>query len=836
VTPRSETRSETASENLEGGVFELAAGSPAVRIGGEGSELVVDPSAKSGARIRSESSGWLIEPLEHGPRILLNERALAAPRRLERGDRLRIGASEIEVASSVETLRLRWETPDSGTAPPDVALPSAGPAGAGAPEASAGIPIAAHAQVVTAAEFRPKQARAAGTRASGSGSRFSLRGSLLTVAGAMLLVFAVFAFTSVSVQVLIEPEPESVALSGTWPALQLGGYFLVRPGDYAVEAELAGYRLEDARVRVDRSENQRFAFAMQRLPGRLSVVAEPVGASVFLDGTEIGQAPIDAVEIESGTHVLRLQAPRYLNLEQSIQVEGGGAAQRFELQLTPNSAMIFVSTDPPGAAIAVDGRQVGETPGSVDVEAGEHTLELSLAGRKSVERRLIVAANAPQRLEGIALPELDGKLRVTSRPSGARLSLDGRYLGKTPLEIDLSPDREHELRLARPGYETATRSLDIQAAGKGAIDVALVAEVGRIKVNAKPEDAIVFVDGRRLGPATETYEVSTEPHRIELRKAGYESRSERVRARAGFLVALDLELAPKQVAPKPAQAGAAPPAVALPQRIRTSTGQELVLFRSPGAFEMGSGRREQGRRSNETPRRVELLRSFYLATREVRNAEFRRFDASHDSGEFRGLKLDGDDLPAVRVSWSRAVEFCNWLSAQDSLDPAYEKRGDTWALKQPIGTGYRLPTEAEWAFAARYAGGGEPRRYPWGNSLPVAPKSGNYADKSASSVSTTALKSYDDGYAGPAPVGSFPVGPQGLFDMGGNVAEWISDYYAIRPPTGSADPTGPESGEYRLIRGSSWNQASLTQLRLAYRDYGNEGREDVGLRIARYAE
>jgi formylglycine-generating enzyme required for sulfatase activity len=98
-----------------------------------------------------------------------------------------------------------------------------------------------------------------------------------------------------------------------------------------------------------------------------------------------------------------------------------------------------------------------------------------------------------------------------------------------------------------------------------------------------------------------------------------------------------------------------------------------------------------------------------------------------------------------------------------------------------------------------------------------------------------ALKDYSDGYAGTAPVGKFQPSPAGFFDLAGNVAEWVHDYYAIRATPSQTDPSGPATGRHHVIRGSSWMQGSVSALRWTYRDYGTEPRPDVGFRCARYA-
>ena len=101
------------------------------------------------------------------------------------------------------------------------------------------------------------------------------------------------------------------------------------------------------------------------------------------------------------------------------------------------------------------------------------------------------------------------------------------------------------------------------------------------------------------------------------------------------------------------------------------------------------------------------------------------------------------------------------------------------------------------------------------------------------------LAGYDDGYPATAPVRSFTPNPIGIYNLGGNAAEWVHDIYTIYASASGVvdrDPVGPREGELHVIRGSSWQDATVTELRLAYRDYGRKPRADVGFRIARYAE
>jgi formylglycine-generating enzyme required for sulfatase activity len=155
----------------------------------------------------------------------------------------------------------------------------------------------------------------------------------------------------------------------------------------------------------------------------------------------------------------------------------------------------------------------------------------------------------------------------------------------------------------------------------------------------------------------------------------------------------------------------------------------------------------------------------------------------------------------------------------------------------PDAIGYRLPSEAEWAWIARTNDSDSTLKYTWGDQLPPAEDSGNFADVSVQAFLGEIIFNYNDGYIGSAPIGEFAENYHGIFDMAGNVAEWVHDNYGSVGSLGGAselDPLGPEAGQFHTIRGSSWAHGSITELRLSFRDFGDEPRDDVGFRVARY--
>ncbi len=414
-----------------------------------------------------------------------------------------------------------------------------------------------------------------------------------------------------------------------------------------------------------------------------------------------------------------------------------------------------------------------------------------------------------------------GRFALASEPSGASVTVDGAFRGRTPLELELPSGRTHALQLSLQAHETARLEVSLARGESRSETVPLVPLLGEVALDVRPADAEVRVDGVPRGRSGETLQLPARPHEFEVRRDGHEAQRVALTPQPGFPQVLKVALKP---------AGEA----ARPEVLRGAGGHELRLVRGL-RFATGASRREPGRRANEVQREVEITRPYYIGLREVTNGEFRRFRPGHSSGALERFSLDTDDLPVVRVSWEDAAAYCNWLSEQEGRTPAYVAKGGTLVAASPPGNGYRLPTEAEWTRAARYPAG-TPLKYPWGAALPVAARSGNYADESARGLLPAVIPGYDDGFAAAAPPGRFPANPLGLFDTGGNVAEWVHDVYAIPAPNFEKDPMGPPEGALHVILGASYLHATVTELRLSFRDYSATARPDVGFRVARPAE
>ena len=196
-------------------------------------------------------------------------------------------------------------------------------------------------------------------------------------------------------------------------------------------------------------------------------------------------------------------------------------------------------------------------------------------------------------------------------------------------------------------------------------------------------------------------------------------------------------------------------------------GSEMVLIPG-GSFEMGDHFNEGS--DDELPVHTVELDAFYMDTYQVTVGRFKQFvedlRCGYDGWDKVAKYSPGDNHPMIYVDWHSAVAYIKWA-------------------------GKRLPTEAEWEYAAR--GGLVGKRYPWGDDDPTANKA-----------------NYDGQVGRTSVVGSYAANDYGLYDMAGNVWEWCADwynedYYENSP---AKNPPGPGTGKYRVLRGGSWSQRS----------------------------
>ena len=703
---------------------------------------------------------------------------------------------------------------DTDTGTPDTLTPDAfSPAGA-----------APGSEQLAATTFEPL------SQASEQKRRINITQIVLGVAGVLVAALLFFLFTARSLTLNIDAEAEpDFSLSGlNW---SFGERLLVRPGDYTLSINAEGYHPYEQTVTVSDADTQQLDIRLAPLPGTVTLTTQPAGGEIILDELSLGSAPLIDLSLEAGIYKLEAALDRHQRWQGQIDVVGRNQSQTVDIVLLPDWANIRFSASPSAVTASVDGQPADITAAGVEVLSGQRELVLSAPGFMPMTLPLTVVASVDQDLGAVTLTPADATLTLESTPAGAGVTVDGTFAGLTPLVLPLSPGDRHAISLSKAGYRGTSLSLTLSRGETASRSVTLAPELGEVRFAIQPAEAEILINGQRVGTGSQSLSLPAVQQRVAVQLEGYASFETEVTPKPGLPQQISVTLLTEAAARK----------AAMTPTITTPLGQTLVLV-DPSVeiqipFTMGASRRDPGRRANEVEHPVELRRAFYIASTETTNAQFRQYEATHDSGLIESYSLDRDHQPVAGISWQQAASFCNWLSQLEGLPPFYRENQGIIIGFNPSSTGYRLPSEAEWAFAARVDGDAL-RRFAWGDDFPPSAVVTNVADNTSALVTGRILNGYTDQFVVSAPVGSFPANHRGLHDMGGNVAEWVHDGYAIPSPNAelAIDPLGAQRGDNYTIRGGSWALSRLSELRLTFRDYGERGRDDLGFRIARYAE
>ena len=288
-----------------------------------------------------------------------------------------------------------------------------------------------------------------------------------------------------------------------------------------------------------------------------------------------------------------------------------------------------------------------------------------------------------------------------------------------------------------------------------------------LTVRSNVSDARVYLDDLYLG-STEISDAEITPgwHQVRVEKEGYQP----------FIEEIEFKRGQKKLLRAPFISATSKGQAEPEEKFTNSLGMEFALI-SPGTFLMGSPESEEDRSDDETQHEVTLTQGYYLQTTEVTQGQWQAVMGNNPSH----FKNCGENCPVENISWEDVQAFIQKLNQQER---DYQ---------------YRLPTEAEWEYAARAS---TTTPFSFGNTLST--DQANY-----DSNRTTQVK-------------SFPPNAWGLYDMHGNVWEWCQDWYGDYPSDSVTDPQGPPSGDHRVLRGGSW-VSSARLCRSAVRLWGTPG-------------
>ena len=464
------------------------------------------------------------------------------------------------------------------------------------------------------------------------------------------------------------------------------------------------------------------------------------------------------------TYILDLEAERLSGANQPVDAGGNFYA----ISVQPKTAILWIDGKP--QEVSSDGEY------SAMLAYGSHTYKVEAGGYISKSGSFTIGKGDMTPIS-VSLVSALATLSVSCPTPAVSLYVDKKSVGSLPWSGSMK-EGMHLLEVRKDGYRSQQKT--IQLAQQQQLDVAfdaLSAIQGNLSVNFKPFGSDVYVDGVKVGQSPRVFNgVLVGNHHVEIRKSGYTTSRQTVTISEGQTASISGSLTSTTSSSNAntlssSSSSLSGNTITIP--VKNGVNIEMVKVEA-GSFNMGATPEMENPYKDEKPvHRVTLTNDYYIGKYEVTQALWQAVMGSNPS------YFKGDNLPIEKVSWDDCQDFISKLNAM-------------------TGKRFRLPTEAEWEYAAR--GGKKSRGYQYSGSNTL----GDVAWYDGNSGSKTHA------------VGTKQPNELGIYDMTGNVWEWCQDRYGSYSSSPQANPTGAASGSYRVYRGGGWRN-SVGFCRSSYR-------------------
>ncbi len=536
---------------------------------------------------------------------------------------------------------------------------------------------------------------------------------------------------------------------------------------YKIECKL--YHAESGSVTV----NEKTVIEKSLRPnfGYINISTSPEqGAKVFVDDDYIGESPITTDKLASGNHTVRVMKDMYKMKEQTFTVNDGQTTNA-NITMAANFVNVTVNADSQ-SDIYVDEEYKGKGRWTGRLSEGSHIFEARKANHKASKKTIDLVLGKNETITLEAPKPINGSIEINSSPMEANIYIDGKSYGTTPNYINEIIIGTHELKLEKQGCTTITKTINVKEGETLIVNEKL--QTGKeIVIKTDKSGDKIYVDNNYVGLSPVTTSLAFGSHTIKAE-------------RDGKTVSKKINVEAHNYAPR----GNEYMLAFSSNETITVNGVSFTMIKvEGGTFRMGATS-EQGSDAydKEKPVHSVTLSDYYIGETEVTQELWEAVMGTNSSN------FKGSQKPVEEVSWNDCQEFIT-------------------RLNELTGKNFRLPTEAEWEYAAR---GGN--------------KSKGYKYSGSNTIDDVAW--YDDNSASTHNVKTKSPNELGIYDMSGNVWEWCEDWYGSYSSGSQTNPTGPSSGSCRVSRGGSWYHCARS-CRVSFRSnntpaYGNYR---LGLRL-----
>jgi formylglycine-generating enzyme required for sulfatase activity len=545
----------------------------------------------------------------------------------------------------------------------------------------------------------------------------------------------------------------------------------VPSGEKTIKAIKNLYQITEQSVTVSPESNLNVTLNSNPTFGNISVNSAPEsGATVSLDGMPTGKTtPCSIEKVPAGEHTVTVSLEMYETSSGRLNLIAG-ETKPMTIEMNPTFAGISVSSEPK-ADIYINDQFKANGLWQGRLNPGVYTFEGRLEKHRTAIEKQTVSVGVPLQIKLIPEPII-GTLKVMSNPFNATLTINGKSYGTTPITINDLLIGSYNIKIEKQEHSSVIKTIEVLENQTTILNETL--STGKqVTITSNPTGAQLSIDNEPVGLTPKNLTLGIGSHNIRLVK-GKKVVEESISIKDGSQASFSFDVSE------------------ISNFTESSSGVpfEMIAVKG-GTFTMGSPDNEVNRVSDETQHKVSIS-DFLIGKHEVTQKQWTQIMGSNPS------KIKRDNLPVERVSWNDIQEFII-------------------KLNQKTGINYRLPTEAEWEYAAR--GGNQSRGYTYSGS--------NTIDEVAWYSVNSSSKTH--------PFGTKKANELGIYDMSGNVWEWCNDRYNAEYYKNSPkhNPQGSSSGNDRGYRGGSWNFVAQ-YCRVAYRNgiFPDYSYHDLGFRLA----
>lgn len=375
---------------------------------------------------------------------------------------------------------------------------------------------------------RPPRSRAGSSKQQLSVATVAIIAVILIAligAGAWLLLRGEAARPS-AVTIQIEPAPESVFINGERMLYPEAGAFELPAGDHLLEVAVPGYALLEVPFSVEAARPNAYEFALDVLPGVLSVRAN-TPSEIRIDDAVIGTTPLDGVELEPGSYTLSADGGGdFQPHEETLEIKGYRERQAVEIELVRSWSWVSVTSVPPGARVLDERDQlVGLAGQPIKVHAREAPYEWTLSGGPAFEPVALsfnVEADKDLDLGQFEIDLKHASIKVESLPHGLTIAVNGRVTEhKTPHIFSVPPGRDYTIGLRSADYEKVAKTLTPEPGRNYEVKLEPVAKTGRVHIESVPRGVKVFHGQELLGLTPLELERDAGEHSFIFQRLGY---------------------------------------------------------------------------------------------------------------------------------------------------------------------------------------------------------------------------------------------------------------------------------------------------------------------------